>query len=147
MNQLITKTLEELKDENNREKFNNNQFCRVRYDNSSHGQPIFSFADENRMFENLMMEEHKVTILLTAFSTLPYFTKTESKYYQNTINRHKNAIFAHSAWQVGYTSAESSLASNWKYLGEILSNTLTKHLTNPKWLEILNQSYLENVSL
>jgi hypothetical protein len=157
MNTLINKILEELKDENNQEKFNNNKFCRVKFDNLYHTH-LFFFADEIRPFENLMMEEHKVTILLIAFSTLPYF-KRETEQYKRFRRRIDNQIRMDEAIRDIYQKHPQNLGSvtitetaTYKIdipenIGEILSNTLTKHLTNSNWLEILNTTYLENVSL
>jgi hypothetical protein len=135
-NNLINKILEELQVEENRERFNNNQNSNMRVGVSLVPRKIIFYgtgADDND-FDSQSFE-HKISILLTAFATLPYFLNTPLPHQ---------------------LIANSYYGNNKTYevkLGEFLANTLnTKDsktnkplLLNPDWLEVLEETYNQNV--
>jgi hypothetical protein len=154
-NNLINKILEELKVEENRERFNNNPNSNMRVGVSLVPRKIIFYgtgADDND-FDSQSFE-HKISILLTAFATLPVFQKRariikeleeERMIAESNFKRAcKDNNLLEKFYYYGGACGEFEEYQAYT-LGQLLSYTLTDNFTNPDWLEILETVYNENV--
>jgi len=115
-NNLINKILEELGDINSEQSKN----LRFAFFDVTEGAD-FEFDEKSFIFYDLggKQELGLKLLLLTAFATLPYFDKDSNMVITNTDKTVK--------------------------LNELLGITLFQNFTNPNWLEILEETYNQNV--